>query len=279
MTIISTLRQRISIQTPPSKDTTPPKVRRMRFRFGEPEPMQHIFANSIPLRHGLAIGNAIIPLGEETMLRAVKKFQRDIQDPVLKKRVAGFVGQELVHSQEHDRLNGEHLANLRYPLANIGMTILREGTVSYRAVVKLEDLIGVRFHMGFTAMLEHITATLGRRMLAHPELHAMPDADPETLKLLTWHALEELEHKSVMFDAYKYVGGSEFARIGSMAALLVLLSTGAVPLVLVFDPARSRGQEASDYRPARDDSAAARTTAEGIPDRTRRVHAARLPPR
>ncbi|NMN95510.1 metal-dependent hydrolase [Nocardiaceae bacterium YC2-7] len=233
MSVTSILRkEKTPLRT--AKDTTPPKVRRMRFRFGEAAPMEHLFINgNIPLSHGLALGNAAIPLGEETMLRAVKKFMKDIDDPVLKKRVVGFVGQELVHSQEHDRLNDEHLANLRYPVANSVMTVLREGTKSFKALVKIEDFAGVKLHMGVTAMLEHITATLGRRMLSNEELYNMPGADPEALKLLTWHALEELEHKSVMFDAYRYVGGSEIARIGSMAVVVVGLYPVLGPLLLL----------------------------------------------
>ncbi|WP_280408670.1 metal-dependent hydrolase [Nocardia brasiliensis] len=234
MAIISTLRQKVAAPTRRSKDTTPPKVRRMRFRFGEPVPMEHLFVvGNIPLSHGLALGNAAIPLGEDSLVRAAKKFMKDIDDPVLKKRVAGFVGQEIVHSQEHDRLNDDHLVNLRYPIANWIMQAHLEGSWGYKAIVWAEDFAGIRMHAAVTAMLEHITATLGRRMLANPELYAMPGADPEALKLLTWHALEELEHKSVMFDAARHLGASEVVRIGSMAVVVTLLYPVLGPLLLL----------------------------------------------
>lgn len=37
--------------------------------------------------------------------------------------------------------------------------------------------------------------------------------DPEIRNLLNWHALEELEHKSVAFDVYRAVGVPESTRI------------------------------------------------------------------
>src|SRR5689334_14450873 len=94
------------------QDTTSPmpypKVRRMRFRFGEPEPMSHHFVqDDIPLTHLIALLSGAFPPGEESFIRSVRKFSAEIEDPVLKKRVAGFIGQEAVHGQQHRRLNDQ----------------------------------------------------------------------------------------------------------------------------------------------------------------------------
>lgn len=75
--------------------------------------------------------------------------------------------------------------------------------------------------------LEHFTATLAERMLGE-ELQKIP-GDPEARNLLNWHAVEELEHKSVAFDVYRSVRGPEWLRIGVMGVLYVLV----VPVITI----------------------------------------------
>lgn len=53
------------------------------------------------------------PPGEEAFIRSVRRFADQITDPVLKERVAGFIGQESMHGQEHRRLN-ERLVEIGY---------------------------------------------------------------------------------------------------------------------------------------------------------------------
>lgn len=52
---------------------------------------------------------------------------------------------------------------------------------------------------------------------------------PEVWHLFNWHALEELEHKSVVFDLYRAVGGTERTRIATMATLIAL----TMPILLI----------------------------------------------
>ncbi|ERG69199.1 hypothetical protein HMPREF9336_04343 [Segniliparus rugosus ATCC BAA-974] len=99
---------------PQPTSTRYPKVRRILFRFGDPEPMRRYFAdNNIVYSHfvaGLSFG---FPPGEEAFIRAVRRYSDHVVDPVLKKRVAGFIGQEAVHGQQHNSLN-EKLIELGY---------------------------------------------------------------------------------------------------------------------------------------------------------------------
>lgn len=59
---------------------------------------------------------------------------------------------------------------------------------------------------------EHFTAVGAENILKSPEIQAVMH-DPEIRNLLNWHALEELEHKSVAFDVYRAVGVPESTRI------------------------------------------------------------------
>jgi len=46
-------------------------------------------------------------------------------------------------------------------------------------------------------------------------------ADPEMLNLLRWHGTEEVEHRSVAFDAYVAAGGGYLRRVAAMLGVFV----------------------------------------------------------
>lgn len=213
-----------------------PKVRRMRFRFGEPEPLhRHFVEGDIVFSHLVAVLSGSFPPGEESFIRSVRRFSDQITDPVLKKRVAGFIGQESVHGQEHRKLNTQ-LADMGYPL--VRFLLFAPTSVREKVVLRIEQLIPAKVHLAMTAAAEHYTAVLGARVLSKDEIQAIP-GDPEVWRLLNWHAMEELEHKSVAFDVYRSVGGSERTRIAVMWFMYFLtipVVTAAVALSILLDP-------------------------------------------
>lgn len=213
-----------------------PKVRRMKFPFGEPEPIQrHFVENDIVFSHLVAVLSGAFPPGEESFIRSVRRFSDQITDPVLKKRVAGFIGQESVHGQEHRKLNTQ-LVDLGYPI--VRFLLFAPNTVRQRLMVRIENLMPAKVHLAMTAAAEHYTAVLGARVLSKEEIQAIP-GDPEVWHLLNWHAMEELEHKSVAFDVYRAVGGSERTRIAVMWFMYYLtipFVTAAVVVSILMDP-------------------------------------------
>ncbi|MCU1642701.1 MAG: metal-dependent hydrolase [Nocardia sp.] len=220
-----------------TKSLTPyPKVRRMRFRFGQPEPMAHQFVqDDIPLTHLIAVLSGAFPPGEESFIRSVRKFSGEITDPVLKKRVAGFIGQEAVHGQQHRVLN-DQLIEMGFPIVRV--FTFEPGALRERALVRIENLVPRHAHLAFTALAEHYTATLAARVLGEEAIQTIP-GDPEVWNLLNWHAFEELEHKSVAFDVYRATGGSEAMRIGLMAgsyALTIPVVGLGVAVSILSDP-------------------------------------------
>ncbi|WP_134206377.1 metal-dependent hydrolase [Mycobacteroides salmoniphilum] len=206
----------------PTANVVYPKTRRMRFRFGEPEPMQRHFINDdIAFSHLVAVLSAVFPGGEEMFVRSVRRFAGLITTPDLKKRVAGFIGQESVHGQQHRGLN-DKLVELGYRV-----DIAEE---RFARLEKLEGYLDTKFPeqsqlrllklamLSGTAAAEHFTAVLGERLLTRPDVRALM-TDPEVRNLLNWHAFEELEHKSVAFDVYRAVGGPEWLRIATMRGM------------------------------------------------------------
>jgi uncharacterized protein len=157
--------------------------------------------------HVLAVLSSVFPDGEDYFVRSVEAVRDRIEDPRLREDVGGFVGQESMHGREHRTLN-ERLAELGYPTRAIGtyvqkLTAFRERFQSEKA------------NLAVTAALEHYTATLAETLLTDPQARAELGHDGVRY-LLTWHALEESEHKAVAFDVYKRVGGTERMRVGMM---------------------------------------------------------------
>ncbi|WP_100525866.1 metal-dependent hydrolase [Mycobacteroides abscessus] len=213
-----------------------PKTRRIRFRFGDDGNAHKYFVeNDIVYSHFVAGLSGGFPPGEEGFIRSVRKFSDQITDPVLKKRVAGFIGQESVHGQEHRRVN-EKLIEMGYPIAWL------DSKKQVDRLIRFENMLPPRAHLAFTAMAEHMTAILAERTLGSDEVQAIP-GDPVVWHLLNWHALEELEHKSVAFDVYRAVGGTETMRIGLMLAAMTIvppLTLGILAGSLLADPVARR---------------------------------------
>lgn len=206
------------------------KTRRIGFRFGADQPLQRHFAgNDIALSHLLAVLSASFPAGEELFIRAVRRYADRIADPVLKEQVKGFIGQEMTHGREHRNLN-DALAEMGYPTRIIDELIKR--------AERLEKFVPPLVPLALTAAAEHGTASLAERVLAEPEVQEYA-TDPETMSLLNWHAVEELEHKAVAFDVYRAVGGSEPLRIAAgivAAAFGLVAGLGVTVLSMLGDP-------------------------------------------
>ncbi|SIL57506.1 Predicted metal-dependent hydrolase [Mycobacteroides abscessus subsp. abscessus] len=176
-----------------------PKTRRIRFWFGDPVPMRRHFAdNDIALSHVLAGASAVFPPGEEFFVRSVRRYADRITEPTLKKRVAGFIGQEVTHGLHHRELN-EKLTEMGYRskmVENIGRRSGKVEDLVDKYLPNMDRLKYVRLTMlAATAALEHYTAVLAERLLESSELQDMV-TDDEVRNLLYWHAIEELEHKS-----------------------------------------------------------------------------------
>jgi uncharacterized protein len=161
----------------------------------------------IVMSHVLAVLSSVFPDGEDFFVRSVTAVSERIEDPALAADVEGFIGQESMHGREH-RVFNDRLASLGYPTKAIGRYV--------RALTAFRERIqGTKANLGFTAALEHYTATLAETLLGDPAARE-EIGHPAVCNLLVWHALEEAEHKSVAFDVYKTVGGSERMRILTM---------------------------------------------------------------
>ncbi len=188
-------------------DSTVP-TRRISFEESLLDVPRHFAADGDLITSHLVAGlSAVFPDGEDFFVRSVRGFRDQIDDPALKRQVAGFIGQEALHGREHRALN-DRFAELGYPTKAIER-------LTRRGLALRERIAPATSNLAATAALEHFTATLAELILTDAETRRLI-GHPEVANLFLWHALEESEHKAVAFDVYKAVGGSERMRVWTM---------------------------------------------------------------
>jgi len=153
----------------------------------------------------------VFPPGERFFMDAVRHFRAEVRDPALLAQIRGFCGQEALHSREHKVMN-EWLSSFGIDANGIEQRIGAEIAHRRSQRTPMEDL-------AVTCALEHFTALMAESWLRAPELRALA---PEPIRSLwTWHAIEELDHKSVAFDVYRAVGGDERMRLRVMVRITI----------------------------------------------------------
>lgn len=192
--------------------------RHIDFKFPEQAP-RHFFFDGNPAASSIfAVFSGIFPPGERFFVESVRHFRDRIDDPDLKARVSGFIGQESLHGREHERLN-EWFAERGID------TRPSDRRVSW-ALRQLERFSPEQ-QLACTTMMEHFTAILAEHWLTDEDFRSK--ADPEMLKLWSWHALEELEHKSVAHEVYEKIGGGgERERRRAVTLVVLFLLPGIV---------------------------------------------------
>ncbi len=68
-----------------------------------------------------------------------------------------------------------------------------------------------RHAVAITAAYEHLTAIMAEWMLRRPE--TLDGAEDRLRTMWQWHAAEECEHRSVVFDVYRALGGDDAWRL------------------------------------------------------------------
>jgi uncharacterized protein len=215
-------------QTSNAERTIP--TRRISFEESLQELPRHFAADGdLIASHLTAALSSVFPDGEDYFVRSVRHYRDRITDPVLKRQMAGFIGQEAIHGREHRTLN-ERLDELGYH------TKLAE-RITKRGLALRERVFTPASNLAATAALEHFTATLAELVLTNEEARELFGHEA-VRDLFVWHALEESEHKAVAFDVYKAIGGTERTRVWTMKVLrygFVLVMTIQVVLGLLGD--------------------------------------------
>jgi predicted metal-dependent hydrolase len=213
------------------------RARRIRFSYPTGSLQRHFVGGDLVMSHVVAHLSALFPEGEDFFVRSVRRFADQITDPELTSRVQGFIGQEVTHGREHRALN-ERLHQMGYPTRRIDR-------ITHRDFKRFERLLSPLTCLAVTAAFEHHTAVLAEMLLSDERAQAILGAT-EVRSMLLWHAIEESEHRSVAFDVYHSVGGTETRRIWTMR-IIELTFTASV----VFFSALSLLGDRATYNPVR----------------------------
>ncbi|MFN7955699.1 MAG: metal-dependent hydrolase [bacterium] len=156
----------------------------------------------------------VFPSGERFVVQGVRSFEPALADPALRQDVARFCAQEGFHSREHGKLN-RFLFEQGFP----GLRWFER--LQSRTMKRMSRHLPKRFQLALAASIEHLTSSFGHQALAtRDDLEPM---HPVLRELLIWHAIEEMEHKSVAFDVHQATGGWHATRVAGLLLILPML--------------------------------------------------------
>ncbi len=186
----------------------------------------HYIPGEVMATHIINVMHLVLPEGERAMAQALSEALPLIDDQRLAEEVRGFIGQESMHASSHEKA--------RQQLEKIGLEVGPMVELMSWMVDRLlgdHGLTGRAKHawlcerLALFAGMEHYTAVIGEWLLTNDKLEEA-GMHPAMLDLIRWHGAEEVEHRSVVYDAYMYVDGS-YARKARHA---LLASTGLLAL-------------------------------------------------
>ncbi|MCF8587457.1 metal-dependent hydrolase [Gordonia liuliyuniae] len=168
--------------------------------------------------------NLLLPEGERWFVTTFNEALPMVKDAKLAEDIRGFVGQEAMHAEAHDKAvhtwledRGVDATAYLKQMEWVFQRVLgpREGQTPAAAQKHLVE------RLWLIAAIEHYTALLGDFALNSSWVRV--GADPDLTDLYMWHGAEEVEHRSVAHEAAAYFGDSPIRRARAMSLALPFL--------------------------------------------------------
>ncbi|OUS25327.1 hypothetical protein A9Q99_21635 [Gammaproteobacteria bacterium 45_16_T64] len=176
----------------PIKDTPEIKPRKMDFPFSDVTE-KFFYANNSIISTYMAALSGTFPPGEKGFIDSIRLYRDQVSDPELLEQIKGFIGQEGQHSYQHKQVN--------IALDELGLFATRIEKDLEKKITEDKGRLDSRDFLASTVGMEHITAVMAEYLLNNP--HILEPLTPSVRELLLWHAVEEIEHKSVAFEVYQ----------------------------------------------------------------------------
>ncbi len=187
-------------------------VRTMEFEFSND--MDLVFIEHDPAFSFLFLGTwMLLPFLEPYLMRTMRTALRDVDDEKLSHEMQQFCSQEGQHYQQHAKANEIVLSLMPAPQRQIMETKLEAISAEYHAFSKTKPL---EWNLAYAEGFEAYTAAGARTQMEVRVFDYMKDPIRD---LMLWHIMEELEHRTVAFDAYRALGNGYFygLRVGLWA--------------------------------------------------------------
>ena len=152
--------------------------------------------------------STLFPEGEKFFIQCVRDYRDEVKDPELSRQVKDFIFQEGQHSMAHG------LFNDRLRAQGIHVDKIEEESRVVLALFRRK--LPKAITLAQTAAVEHFTAFMAHGFMKRTKL--FEHADPRMRALYYWHAVEEIEHKSVAFDVLQKI-----AKAGYFTRILPML--------------------------------------------------------
>ncbi|KVD89601.1 metal-dependent hydrolase [Burkholderia sp. ABCPW 14] len=156
----------------------------------------------------------LFPAGERFFMDSVRNYRDQIEEPNLKRDIAGFIGQEAMHTREHVEFNDL--------LQAAGMPAHKLDKRLWTVLGWFKKVLPNSAQLAITMALEHYTAMFTGLVLA--QRITTSDVDGYR-QMWMWHSMEETEHKAVAYDVWRTVMKPNVKNY--------LVRTGAMGLVTV----------------------------------------------
>lgn len=155
----------------------------------------------------IAAFSLTMPYLEPYLIRMMLKATDEIDDPALLDDIKKFSQQEGNHYRNHARINKIVRSHFDKPTQDRLLEIEADLKADYDLFLQDKPLaFNLAYAEGFEAMTCAAALPMVRRDPA-------PGMSREWQELLAWHALEEVEHRTVAFDTYQHIVGSYPYRI------------------------------------------------------------------
>lgn len=154
---------------------------------------------------------AALPYLEPYFIQTLREALPLLSDERIARDARAFIEQEARHAQQHRDWN--QVLGRRYP----GFERLERAIKSRLAHSRKRHSLS--FRLAYTSGYEALTYQLACFILEHRQ-QLLCDADARMIALLSWHAAEEVEHKSVAFDVFQALHGGYLLRVFGLIAAL-----------------------------------------------------------
>ncbi|MCB0933966.1 MAG: metal-dependent hydrolase [Mycobacterium sp.] len=176
--------------------------------------------------HMISVFNVILPAAERWFVQTFSEALPLVKDERLAEDMRGFIGQEAVHAETHDKVLKDFMVAQGVdpgPILDRVDYIFEKVLAPTRSDDPKRRYNNLCDRLWLIAAIEHYTAVLGDFALNC----AWEDfgADPTIVDLFRWHGSEEVEHRNVAHDVATYFQDSYLARIRAMTLAVGMIYT------------------------------------------------------